>query len=73
MTRRKVAAMARKKEKSREAKAHPPIAGGAAESYLEIDATEYAKARRDPAVRSLLDRADRYADSLREQGRLNDS
>jgi hypothetical protein len=47
-----------------------PIAGGAPESCLEIDAVEYEKARRDPAVRRLLEKADRYAESLRSQGRL---
>lgn len=47
-----------------------PMAGGAPESCLEIDAAEYEEARRDPAVRKLLNRADRYAESLRSQGRL---
>lgn len=46
------------------------MAGGAPESCLEIDAVEYEEARRDPAVRRLLEKADRYADSLRSQGRL---
>jgi hypothetical protein len=64
--------MTRKKDKAGEAKPHVPIAGGASESYLEIDATEYAEARRDPAVRKLLEKADRYAESLRAQGRLDD-
>lgn len=52
------------------AKKHVPISGGADESCVEIDATEFAKARRDPAVRRLLERADQYAESLRSQGRL---
>jgi hypothetical protein len=52
-----------------EAKA-TPISGGALESCVEIDATEFAQARRDPAVRDLLERADQYAESLRLQGRL---
>jgi hypothetical protein len=47
-----------------------PISGGAVESCVEIDATEFAKARKDPAVRRLLERADQYAESLRLQGRL---
>jgi len=47
-----------------------PIAGGAPDSSLEIDAVEYEKARHDPAVRKLLEKADRYAESLRSQGRL---
>jgi hypothetical protein len=37
---------------------------------LEIDAAEFEEARRDPKVKALLDRADRYAESLRKQGRL---
>jgi hypothetical protein len=49
-----------------------PMAGGAPESCLEIDAVEYEKARRDPVVRKLLEKADRYAESLRSQGRLDD-
>ncbi|HEX3172679.1 MAG TPA: hypothetical protein VHQ43_00490 [Solirubrobacterales bacterium] len=64
--------MTRKKDQSGDVKPHVPIAGGASESYLEIDATEYAKARQDPTVRRLLEKADRYAESLRAQGRLDD-
>jgi hypothetical protein len=37
---------------------------------LEIDAAEFEEARRDPKVKALLDDADRYAESLRKQGRL---
>jgi hypothetical protein len=47
-----------------------PMSGGALESCVEIDATEFAEARRDPAVRRLLEKADQYAESLRVQGRL---
>jgi hypothetical protein len=47
-----------------------PMSGGAPESCLEIDAAEFEEARRDPAVRKLLEKADRYAESLRSQGRL---
>jgi hypothetical protein len=47
-----------------------PISGGALESCVEIDATEFAHARRDPAVRRLLQKAEQYAESLRVQGRL---
>ncbi len=49
-----------------------PISGGASEAYLEIDAAEFERARRDPAVRRLLEKADRYAESLRAQGKLKD-
>lgn len=47
-----------------------PMAGGAPETCVEIDATEFARARRDPDIRQLLERADQYAESLRSQGRL---
>ena len=50
----------------------PPIAGGAPDPCLEIDGAEYERARRDPAVHRLLERADRYAESLRTQGKLKD-
>lgn len=60
--------MAKKKRKTNET---VPIAGGAPESCVEIDAAEFARARKDPAVRRLLERADQYADSLRKQGRLD--
>lgn len=49
-----------------------PMAGGAPESCVEIDAAEFDRARRDPDVRRLLERADRYAEDLRAQGRLDD-
>jgi hypothetical protein len=63
--------MARTNDKTMQAeKPLPPMAGGAPESCLEIDATEYAEARRDPAVRRLHEKADRYAESLRSQDRL---
>jgi hypothetical protein len=63
--------MAKPSEKTTQA-ARPfaPMAGGAPESCLEIDAAEYEKARRDPAVRRLHEKADRYAESLRSQDRL---
>ncbi len=48
-----------------------PMSGGAPDSCIEIDAEEFSEARKDPAVHRLLDRADRYADSLRSQGRLD--
>jgi hypothetical protein len=63
--------MAKPNEKTTQA-ARPlaPMAGGAPESCLEIDAAEYEEARRDPAVRRLHEKADRYAESLRSQDRL---
>lgn len=68
----KVAAMADKIKKAGTAtKPLAPMAGGAPESCVEIDATEFAHARKDPAVRRLLERADQYAESLRSQGRLD--
>lgn len=48
----------------------PPIAGGAPDPCLQIDSNEYEEARRDPAVRRMLRKADEYAESLRSQGRL---
>lgn len=48
-----------------------PIAGGAPESCLEIDADQFEEARRDPTVRRLLEKADRYTESLRKQGRAD--
>jgi hypothetical protein len=60
--------MAKKKSKT---KASVPISGGAPESCVEIDAAEFASARKDPAVKQLLERADQYAESLRKQGRLD--
>ena len=63
--------MAKESSEIRKAEAKAaPISGGAPESCVEIDATEFAQARRDPAVRQLLEKADRYAESLRLQGRL---
>jgi hypothetical protein len=67
-----VASMAKPNDKiTRVERPLAPIAGGAPEACLEIDAAEYEKARRDPAVRRLLEKADRYAESLRSQGRLD--
>lgn len=64
--------MAEKTQKAtRTDKPLAPMAGGAPDSCVEIDATEFAHARKDPAVRQLLERADRYAESLRSQGRLD--
>jgi hypothetical protein len=51
-------------------KAPAPMSGGAPETCIEIDAAEFGRARRDPNVRQLLERADQYAESLRAQGRL---
>jgi hypothetical protein len=65
----KVADMAKKRKKDDNRLA--PMAGGAPESCVEIEAVEFAQARRDPEVRRLLERADRYAEELRSQGRLS--
>jgi hypothetical protein len=66
--------MAKAKGKIRQPARRPlaPMAGGAPDPCLEIDAAEFEQARRDPVVRRLLEKADRYADSLRSQGRLQD-
>lgn len=61
------------KQAKKDDKVTPPLApmsGGAPDSCVEIDAAEFARARKDPSVKRLLEQADQYADSLRSQGRL---
>lgn len=52
-------------------KSSTPTSGGVSDSCVEIDGEEFEEARKDPKVRRLLERAKRYADSLRTEGRLD--
>ncbi len=41
------------------------------QSFAEIDAKKFARARRDPKVEHLLDAADRHIETLRSEGRID--
>lgn len=41
------------------------------QSFAEIDAKKFERARRDPKVRQVHDAADRHMERLREEGRID--